>query len=402
MCGLVGIINRGTNKLESDKLIKVFNQSLYCGVLRGLHGTGILGVDSAGGATYYKKALPSYDFIELTKAKAIINANNTFLCGHNRYATQGSHTAENAHPFYHGNIVMFHNGTLDSWKWMAPDKKFSVDSEYLVHYISKSTNIAETLEEIEGAYSLVWYNSLEKTLNFARNKDRPMFFGIIKGSESLIYASEEGMIEWLASRNGIELLATNTTEIGKLISIPLDPKLKTKVRDFTPKPEELKWAGYYKYPQKSNIIFESKNSKLVGTKEVLVKIDSWEAYNETTMTNRWGKLFGKYKDTIIRVPSINELVKDKYIGKDVIVNITSATDKEIYGALVRIANEDDLILDELLKIEEKEDILLSDCKTCNNCNDMILPSEIKDCTKDSDGSLYCADCAINFNKLAVL
>ena len=403
MCGHVGIINRELTKTGSDRLIKVFNQALYCGALRGTHGTGILGVELDGKAIYYKKAMSSSDFIELTKAKGIINGTNEFLCGHNRFATQGGHTAENSYPFYHGNVVMFHNGTLDSWKWMSPGKTFAVDSECLTYAISKSDDIIKTLESIDGAFSLVWYDTLSKTLNFARNKERPMFFGVVKGTGSIIYASEEGMIEWLAARNGVDLVNVTQTEVGKLISIPLDNKVKVKLTKFIPKVEDLTWNKYYNYPKsekykdnnlKTYNIPPSKNDELVGVKEALVDIKSWDPYNETVSNNRWGRLVGTYKGVVIRVASISESIKDKYIGKKVIVNITSATDKEAYGSLIRLADEEDITINQLVDSDDKVKLLSgSKLLCCNNCNDSILPSEIKDCLIEDDGSTYCRDCS---------
>lgn len=404
MCGLVGIINREQTKLQSDKLIKVFTQALYCDALRGVHGTGILAVSPDAKAIYYKKALPSSDFIDLTKAKAIINGDNEFLCGHNRFATQGGHTSENAHPFYHGNVVMFHNGTLNSWKWMAKDKAFTVDSECLAYALSQAEDKGKFLETVDGAFSLVWYDSLEKTINFARNKERPMFFGMVKDSNSIIYASESGMISWLASRNGIELTDIMPTEVGKLITINIDPKVKAKLVTFKPLEEEDTWRKYYRgfttIPKHKEA--ENKYSYLVAKKELLVSVERWEPYSNIVSNNRWGKLICKTdleKDLIVNVSSISENDGPKYIGKFIFVKVTSAVSNnslDVYSNLLSVADEEDLIIAELMKDNQ----LLSEehkADTCCNCNDAILPSEQHSIRIDEDGSIFCRDCSVILN-----
>ena len=413
MCGLVGIINREKTKLNSDKLIKVFTQSLYCGALRGVHGTGILAVTAAAKAVYYKKALPSADFIELTKAKEIINGNNEFLCGHNRFATQGGHTAENAHPFYHGNVVMFHNGTLNTWKWMVKNKAFTVDSECLAYALSQEEDKVSLLEKIDGAFSLVWYDSLHKTLNFARNKERPMFFGVIKDSESLIYASEAKMIEWLAGRNGIELMDVLPTEVGKWIKIPLDKSEKSVITPFTPKEEES-WKHYYQgyLPKKTSgkILTkpEFKFQYLLNRKEVLVDVKAWEAYSEVSAPNRWGKLICDFEDnkSVIAVSSISENDSKNYTGKKILVKVTSVLDDiRVFSTLIRIADDEDLALEKLLEETASKKVVSNviplRTTTCCNCNDEILPSELPLAAIDEEGSLICVDCSTSFKYQAL-
>src|SRR5690606_34142878 len=73
---------------------------------------------------------------------------------HTRYATQGSVSDANAHPFKYGKIIGSHNGMVH-----APHK-YVVDSEYLFDTINKKGY--KGLEDCEGYWGLSWYNKKTK------------------------------------------------------------------------------------------------------------------------------------------------------------------------------------------------------------------------------------------------
>ena len=75
MCGLFAVVNREKVLMEYNKFTKLFSQGLYCTALRGVDGTGVLSVTDKGMLDIYKRGLAPADFIEITKAKKIMENN---------------------------------------------------------------------------------------------------------------------------------------------------------------------------------------------------------------------------------------------------------------------------------------------------------------------------------------
>jgi predicted glutamine amidotransferase len=253
MCGHFGVIISGKEALAmKNKLVAYFNQAMIVGELRGGDGTGILSLTDKY-YTVLKRGISGLDFSNLDEVTSLTkNQDSQALLGHHRKGTCGLVSDENAHPFTYKNIILFHNGALDNlYRFKG---KYAVDSESIADDISKATDIASTikvLREIEGAYSLVWYNILEDTINFARNKDRPMYFGRT-ASGSLLYASEEGMLNWLAVRNGVVLSEVTSTVVGDWLSFPTDMSTKNIViHKFKPK-EVNRYSKYWDYYLEDN------------------------------------------------------------------------------------------------------------------------------------------------------
>lgn len=121
------------------------------------------------------------------------------IFGHNRYATRGEVNARNAHPFHHGKIILAHNGTLTNQGLLPDSKMFEVDSENIAYSIDK-IGFEETLKKLCGAFTLIWLNTEEKTINIIRNEQRP--FHLIETVGGDWYGASEGdMVKWLVSRN---------------------------------------------------------------------------------------------------------------------------------------------------------------------------------------------------------
>jgi glucosamine 6-phosphate synthetase-like amidotransferase/phosphosugar isomerase protein len=203
MCGLLAIISKKSiGFLEKD--FKFFTEAIYVNAVRGQDSTGIFSISEKGNISLIKDNIKSSNFIETTDYKNFLKDNiysSRILVAHNRAATKGNVTAENAHPFLYEDTVLVHNGTIQNHQSIA---NTATDSEALTQKIAKTDH--KSLEEIHGAYALIYYKAKEKILSVIRNEDRPLY--IISTPELDIIGSESGMLEWLVYRHyRIELKA---------------------------------------------------------------------------------------------------------------------------------------------------------------------------------------------------
>ncbi len=214
MCGIVGVV-QGKNANFTDKDYNAWMQdAIVAGAVRGADSTGLFQVESPdkNDVFYVHKATDSgYSFISDNFAKGILeDTQKCFLTiGHNRAATRGIVSEENAHPFSHTRndgsyFVGVHNGTLTSYKTEEDGIKFAVDSDWAIYHLSKG--IKEGLKGIHGAYVFVLYDSKDKDKFYiACNGDRPIHWAFVQGHNAMLLASEPEMLMWLARRNRLTI-----------------------------------------------------------------------------------------------------------------------------------------------------------------------------------------------------
>lgn len=213
MCGLVGAAG---DLLGPD--VKAFNALLYFDYVRGQHSTGVGWVSGYTAASDIVKA--ATDPLGLMALKAYdtnINAAKSVLMGHNRHATKGSINRVNSHPFQHGGILGAHNGTLDMWclKDLSDKTDGETDSEQLIASIAElGGDIKSALALVSGAWALTIYKHADKSINFVRNDQRPLFYTFREDRKVIFWASEAWMLNVALTRESIKF--------GKIFEVPTD------------------------------------------------------------------------------------------------------------------------------------------------------------------------------------
>lgn len=235
MCGLVGSMNYGKQGIFQQD-VNLFKEMLYLDAVRGKDSTGMMYMAKEGYVDWRKlQGLPQDLFVTKSSNEFFSGAIADGMClfGHNRSATKGSVTTDNAHPFEEGNIVLMHNGTLDNEfsfpEWRHAD--INVDSQ-LVARLFDTYGAEDTLGRISGAFTFIWLDSKEKKVKIVRNEERPLYMGYSIKDEKFYFASEGKMLEWVLTRNRIDcdkIWSINTGEIYEFDTDNFDYK-QTKVK----------------------------------------------------------------------------------------------------------------------------------------------------------------------------
>lgn len=217
MCGLVSVIARRPQGLSS-KVIDIFEQMLILDTLRGKDSTGVMGVKGNGSVDIIKQAEQPYFMFRTNGWTSFRNrafGDGKILAGHNRAATRGVVTNENAHPFYEKNIVLMHNGTLDyGWEKMTK-AKVEVDSHAICHAMTEGTP-QEVIPTIEGAFALLWYDMETERFHAVRNNDRTLC--LITTADYYFLASESWMATIPLMREKIKVEDNILLDPGQLLS----------------------------------------------------------------------------------------------------------------------------------------------------------------------------------------
>lgn len=233
MCGLVGIVS---STMLTTQNINQFKRLLVMDQIRGKDSVGIIS-EKPTAIEYEKSVIDPVSFLEHRRVGPLLTGTRA-LVGHNRAATKGGVSVNNAHPFHHDGVTLVHNGTLYTNAVTTPH--FVVDSESICYALSQvdPSEAASVLEKLDGAYALIWYDQRDNSWNFCRNEDRPL----------CIMRSTTGNTIWLSSEEGILFASVNEdmdiVPKDHIAEIPAGQLFKVKVaagalveevQTFTPK-----------------------------------------------------------------------------------------------------------------------------------------------------------------------
>lgn len=212
---MCGIVLMGC-KYPGSRDVDTFENLLFADTFRGPHSTGVHSlfqlVDKGPIITETQKKMmdgPEFiasEFWPMVSEKRVpgTTANSVFIkrpfcmIGHNRWATKGGINDANAHPFTHGHITLVHNGTLRNQSLLPDHQKFEVDSEN-VAYAMSVWGVDKTIQNLNGAFTLVWHDANEQTVNIIRNSERPFHLARTAAGD-WFGASEEAMLKWILLR----------------------------------------------------------------------------------------------------------------------------------------------------------------------------------------------------------
>jgi len=212
MCGIIGILKSDTTTPK-----KLLNH-----IINGLTRLQNRGYDSCGIGLIadvpivYKYASTNTDnSLDLlteklaTLSEKTINNKNHIALGHNRWATHGPKTDENAHPHvsYDNKFMVVHNGIIENYEQLKESLyktkpsiiyKSQTDTEAIAHLLSyyyetQSTNIIEciksTIDILRGTYGLVIVNCDTPTTMYCVRNGSPLLVG--KTEDLCIVTSEQ-------------------------------------------------------------------------------------------------------------------------------------------------------------------------------------------------------------------
>lgn len=265
MCGIVGLVSKskyGFHKVHQE----IFTNFLVTDSIRGPDSTGVFGVTREGNVDFLKEKGDPFGFFSNKEAVKFVDdmfTNYNMVVGHNRKATFGTITDENAHPFAEGSTVLVHNGTLQNHKKLT-DEKVEVDSHAIVHSMEKD-GIKNTLNSIEGAFALAWYNVDDKRLYLSRNFQRPLW--VAEADNFFAFGSEPGMLHWIITRENIKIKEIKEIDTKKLYFFDVDDPTKMQEEELKPEPTTAVIKSFFRRSSKREETPKKKTQEATKTQE---------------------------------------------------------------------------------------------------------------------------------------
>lgn len=245
MCGIVGYIHDGKSNLDDVKG-GFLRDALILDTFRGMDSTGLVTVCDNWDITTLKDTVEGWDFVRGAEYQGM--PIGWAAIGHNRAATKGKVNYDNAHPFIGENVVLVHNGTLNDMGRSLPEfcNSRDVDSLNIMHALDATDpdKAVDVLKKINGAYTLVWTDDRDKSINMTRNSQRPLHLAYSPTKDIMWFMSDHKHLRVIKGRRYM-------TKMDAIYSMGTHQLLKFKQGSTIPEvtkyePEPL-WSGgaYY-------------------------------------------------------------------------------------------------------------------------------------------------------------
>ncbi len=174
MCGLFGVINNSLTEVEMALIIGILADEMDS---RGRHSYGVYLPNLAEFRKGMGKAVGNLKISEVV--------NEPIVLGHTRFATHGSQTVENAHPFLQLGtetaVIGAHNGVIyNKWELDKKYKEFPVDSQHIFDHIANGI----PLDDLDGYGAITYIKATDpEAVELGRFNGGDLSVYVIRGSE---------------------------------------------------------------------------------------------------------------------------------------------------------------------------------------------------------------------------
>jgi glucosamine 6-phosphate synthetase-like amidotransferase/phosphosugar isomerase protein len=276
MCGICGYVTTNKNKRN----VSAFKALLIANESRGDQSTGI-----ALEGKIIKAVECSSDFVTTVKDEVI--QKSLFAMGHTRFATTGTISKKNAHPFQYGAITGVHNGIVTNYTDVTPE--VTVDSEAIFKLLERhKNNYKAVFKRLTGVFAIAW--TYKGDLYLVRH-DNPLSIAI--SGDTVFFSSEFYHLYSVMYASGVNFEIIEEIEPDLVYKITPDltitkEKIKFKKDSYT-KVTKTPYSSYYDtddYKEQSpELIFEAlmdytgcATCGILGLDHGYVNMNTYEAY----------------------------------------------------------------------------------------------------------------------------